>query len=351
MKTISYSMERSRSQSRQPHLVAPRPKLVAIIVLQPVKTMDLIAIAEVFAEANRSAESTCRYQVQLVSAVDGSDLSSQSGLFTYATTKYQDLTEAVDTLIVVGPEEFVRRRYGDEFMTWLHRLCVQTRRVASVSTGTLLLADAGLLNGRRVAVHWKLQDRVLRDYSRLQLVRDVLYVRDGEYYTCAGATAGIDLTLAFVEQDHGLQIANDVARSMLLYLRRTGNTRQVSVTLEAQGLQGDRIADLIAWLPDNLREDLSIKTLAKRLAMSQRNFARLFKKGAGATPAKYIHDLRLEAAQRQLTYSGLTIEGVAEACGFPNSETLRRLFSRRLQLAPGQYRSCTANVSTYESSI
>jgi len=174
------------------------------------------------------------------------------------------------------------------------------------------------------------------------LERDVIYVRDGNLYTCAGATAGLDLALSMIEENLGPSLAMEVAQSMLLSFRRSGDAAQMSAALRAQAVHGSPIVDLLIWLPDHLQEDLSIKSLARRSAMSPRNFARIFTRQVGLTPAKHIENLRLEAARFQLESSELTVEGVAFATGFENSETLRRLFVRRLGVAPGRYRAMKA---------
>jgi transcriptional regulator GlxA family with amidase domain len=196
-----------------------------------------------------------------------------------------------------------------------------------------------LLDGRRATSHWLWCDELARDYPRVTVERDPIYVRDGNCYTSAGVTAGIDLALALVEEDLGRSVALKVAQVMVVFLRRAGGQSQFSTTLAAQARESRPLGDLLAWLPDNIRRELSVESLARRAAMSPRNFARLFQQEVGKTPAKYIEDLRLEAARRQFELTTLTLDEVADASGFVSAETLRRTFRRRLGVTPGQYRA------------
>ena len=202
-----------------------------------------------------------------------------------------------------------------------------------------MLAAAGLLDGRRATTHWNWCDELARDYPLVTVDRDPIYVRDGNCYTSAGVTAGIDLALALVEEDLGRPVALKVAQIMVVFLRRSGGQSQFSTTLVAQTRENRPLGDLLAWLPDNIRRDLTVDSLARRAAMSPRNFARLFQQNVGKTPARHIEDLRLEAARRQLELTILSLEEVADASGFASSETLRRMFRRRLGVTPGQYRA------------
>jgi transcriptional regulator GlxA family with amidase domain len=208
-----------------------------------------------------------------------------------------------------------------------------------VHTGTLVLAKAGLLNGRKATTHWKWCDELRNAYPAVSVEHNVIYVRHGNFYTSAGATAGIDLALALVEEDLGAALASKIAQMLLVFSRRSGRQPQVSVTLAAQSNKSQPLGELLSWLPDNLQEDLSVAKLARRAAMSPRNFARSFRANLGTTPAKHIERLRLELAKRHLEATTHGLAGVAGACGFANSETLRRAFLRHCGLTPGQFRA------------
>jgi len=201
------------------------------------------------------------------------------------------------------------------------------------------LAKAGLLDGRRVTTHWNWASELAQDYPSIAVDPHPIYVRDGSCYTSAGVTAGIDLCLALVEEDFGRALALRIAQMMVVFLRRPGGQSQFSATLEAQARESPPLGEVLAWLPDHLRHDLSVDSLARRAAMSARNFARLFKQEIGKTPGKHIEDLRLEAARRQLESTSLSADEIADACGLASAEVLRRMFRRRLRITPGQYRA------------
>ncbi len=269
----------------------------------------------------------------------------------HAATTYKECFDVADTRLVVGSDDHAARVHDEPFQKWLRWQVSRSRRIATVSGGALLLADAGLLNGKRVTTHWQFHEAISNQYPRVALERDVLYVRDANLYTCAGATAGIDLALSMIEEDLGALMANKVAQAMLLYIRRSGGAPQISAALRAQAMPANPITDLVTWLPENLKQDLSVKNLARRSAMSPRNFARIFTRQAGLTPAKYVENLRLEAAQFQLESSELTVEGVAFATGFANGETLRRLFVRRLGATPGRYRALKGRLQKHVQAV
>lgn len=227
-------------------------------------------------------------------------------------------------------------------MDWLKRQCAGARRFGSICTGALVLAKAGLLEGRRATTHWNWCDELAQNYPGVTVDPDPIYVKDGNCYTSAGVTAGIDMTLALVEEDLGSELALRIARMMVVFLRRPGGQSQFSATLAAQSISQNRdhrsLGDLLAWIADNITRDLSIDMLARRAAMSPRNFARLFTQEIGKTPGTHVEDLRLEAARRQLESTAASLEEVAKFSGFNSAEVLRRVFARRLGTTPGQYR-------------
>jgi transcriptional regulator GlxA family with amidase domain len=313
--------------------------LILVAAAQPVRTLDIVPFLDAFNEANRVARTGSEYDVRVVSGGADRSVTSRGGFSMLASVTYQGCFDLADTLLVAGTDDCVATSNREQFLGWLRWQASQSRRIGVVSSGALLLAEAGLLNGRRVTTHWQSHDALATRYPRVLLERNVIYVRDGNLYTCAGATAGLDLALSMIEEDLGPSLAMEVAQSMLLSFRRSGDAAQISAALRAQAVPGSPIADLLIWLPDHLQEDLSIKSLARRSAMSPRNFARIFRRQAGLTPAKHVENLRLEAAQFQLESSELTVEGIAFATGFENGETLRRLFVRRLGLTPGRYRA------------
>jgi transcriptional regulator GlxA family with amidase domain len=201
-----------------------------------------------------------------------------------------------------------------------------------------MLARAGLLDGRRATTHWAACEALQRHYPAIDVEPDPIYVRDGNVYTSAGVTAGIDLALALVEEDLGRRVARDVARSLVLFVRRPGGQAQFSASLAGQAAERRSLRELQEWLADNLDQDLSVAALAERAYMSPRNFARVFAREVGATPASYVESLRLERGRLLLETTELQLEEIARRCGFGTVETLRRVFTRRLRVGPNDYR-------------
>jgi transcriptional regulator GlxA family with amidase domain len=236
----------------------------------------------------------------------------------------------------MGPREL---HYESGFLDWLRLQSARSRRFGSICTGAFILAKAGLLDGRRATTHWNWARELAQDYPRVAVDPNPIYIRDGGCFTSAGVTAGIDLCLALVEEDLGRRLALRIAQMMVVFLRRPGGQSQFSATLEAQTHESPPLGDLLAWLPDHLRQDLSVDALARRAAMSPRNFTRLFKHELGKTPAQHVEDLRLEAARRQLESTARSANEIADVCGLASAEVLRRMFQRRLRVTPGRYRA------------
>jgi transcriptional regulator GlxA family with amidase domain len=223
-------------------------------------------------------------------------------------------------------------------LPWLQRIVPRVRRLASICTGTFLLARAGLLDGKRATTHWASCARLQREYPRVKVEPDPIFVREGKLWTSAGVTAGMDLALAMVEEDHGPRIARAVAQQLVLFLKRPGGQSQFSAQLAVQLADRAPLAELQAWMADHLRDDLSVPTLARRVAMSPRNFARVFTREVGLTPARLVERLRVEAARRRLEESSDGVDAIAADCGFGSAEQMRCVFVRNLRVAPTAYR-------------
>lgn len=244
----------------------------------------------------------------------------------------------VDTLLIVGGSWVEAAREELAVVEWLQRIAPQVRRLGSICTGAFLLARAGLLDGRRATTHWNYCERLARRYPAVKLDPDPIYIRDGNSYTSAGVTAGMDMALALVEEDVGSAIALAVARELVLYLRRPGSQSQFSAALNLQAADRQPFRELGVWVLDNLRKNLSVEVLASGLGMSPRNFARVFRQQMNMTPAKFVETLRLDAARRRLQESNVSLDSVASSCGFRNSDAMRTTFKRVLRVAPGEYR-------------
>jgi transcriptional regulator GlxA family with amidase domain len=247
--------------------------------------------------------------------------------------------QAIDTLIVPGACEIGDVRRDRELIDWIRRRAPDCRRVCSICIGTFLLAEAGLLNGRRVVTHWMHCGLLSSSYPTITVEPDAIYVRDGAIWTSAGVTTGIDLTLALIEQDCGRTVAMHVARVLVVYLRRMGGQSQYSALLAAQvESASDAFTELERWIAENLSEDLSVERLAERAAMSPRNFTRRYTEARKRTPARAVESIRVDAARRALEETDDRIDAIARRCGFNNEEQLRGAFARHVGIPPRAYR-------------
>lgn len=311
---------------------------ILIVAIPPVRPLDVVGPVEVFGDANRIRGGDPVYSVEIVASGDEKLLDTHFKMPMLADRTYREVAGSFDTVLVAGGDGANKMRYQPPFVDWLKVQCARARRFGSICTGALVLAKAGLLEGRRATTHWNWCDEFAQNHPTVKVDRDPIFVKDGNCYTSAGVSAGIDMTLALVEEDLGSELALRIARMMVVFLRRPGGQSQFSATLAAQSRDHRSLSDLLAWTADNLRRDLSVETLARRAAMSPRNFARFFTQEIGTTPAKHIEDLRLEAARRQLESTAASLDEVANFSGFHSAEVLRRVFVRRLGTTPGQYR-------------
>ena len=249
-----------------------------------------------------------------------------------------DRTE-IDTLIVPGAflvEHVTRDR---ELVQWVANRAPKCRRVCSVCIGSFMLAAAGILDGRRAATHWMHAHRLAQKHPKVQVEADAIFVRDGHIWSSAGVTTGIDLALALIEEDRGREVAIDVARVLVVYLKRAGGQSQYSALLAAQAdSDADIFAGLDRWVAEHLKADLTVETLADRVHMSPRNFARVYARKRGRTPAKAVDAIRLDAARRRLEETDDRIEVIAEACGYSGEDQMRSAFVRTLRIPPRDYR-------------
>lgn len=321
---------------------APALRRVAMLAFPDAQILDVTGPLEVFARTARWLQDAGLapepvYSVELVARRRGA-LPTSSGLALVATRALDELRPPIDTLLVAGGIG-VREALADRaLLAWLRRMAPRARRLASVCTGAFLLAEAGLLDGRRATTHWSACTLLARRYPKVRVDPEPIFVRDGTVWTSAGVTAGMDLALALVEQDHGRATALAVARELVLFLKRPGGQSQFSAQLAAQAAEREPLRELQAWIADHLDQDLSVASLARRAGMSPRNFARVFAQEVGVTPARFVERARIEAARRRLEESGAGVEAVAAQCGFGSAEGLRRAFLRTLRVSPAQYR-------------
>ncbi|MFC8506488.1 GlxA family transcriptional regulator [Streptomyces sp. NPDC057411] len=315
-----------------------RPRRVVLFVLfDGVQSLDVTGPMEVFAGAARAAGGPEAYTVRTAS-LDGRPVRTHSGLRLVPDTT---LAEAVaggppHTLLVPGGEG--TRLMDPALVDWLRTHGPRPERLVSVCTGALLLAEAGLLDGRRATTHWIACEHLARRHPAVLVDPDPIFVRDGRIATSAGVTAGIDLALALVEEDLGRDVALTVARHLVVFLRRPGNQAQFSAQLAAQTARREPLRELQHWITTHPDQDLSVEALAARARLSPRHFARAFQAETGTTPGRYVDRVRLEHARRLLEDTTQGVEEVSRAAGYGTPEAMRRAFLKALATAPAEYR-------------
>jgi transcriptional regulator GlxA family with amidase domain len=309
---------------------------IVFVVYSHFTALDLVGPHEVFGAASQLAPRP-EYSLTIAAAAAG-PVPSARGPVIVADTAIAAVRGPIDTLVVIGGEGTRRAIHDQKLVAAITRLARRARRVTSVCTGAFLLAEAGLLDGRRVTTHWSSCTALARRHPTVAVDPDPIFVRDGDVWTSAGVTAGMDLALALVADDLGRDVALATARQLVMYVQRPGSQAQFSAQLGTQVAQRDPIRELQAWIVDHPHEGLSVERLAARVAMSPRHFARVFRDEVGETPGAYVERVRLEVARRLLETTGLSVEDVAAGAGFGTVETMRRLFARRVGASPRAYR-------------
>jgi transcriptional regulator GlxA family with amidase domain len=336
----------ARKAKRRAERVVARtrhPRRIVLVVAPGAEVLDLVGPLQVFTTASelfasQGPSAAAIYQVEVVALSRQPSFITNSGLQMRAHRTFQRVRGEIDTLLVAGGSAMEQDSIGPRAIQWIREIAASTRRVGSVCTGALLLARAGLLDGRRATTHWNWCELLGRRYPRVAVDADPIFIRDGNVYTSAGVTAGMDLALALVEEDHGARLALQVARQLVLYLRRPGGQSQFSAALSMQLSEREPLRELQSWMLENLGASLDVQTLAARVAMSPRNFARVFRKETGLTPGKYVERLRVETARRRLEESRQTLKRIADECGFGTVSSMRTVFQKLIGIPPGQYR-------------
>lgn len=310
---------------------------MALVGYAGAQSLDIVGPLEVFAMANRFAE-TKPYNVILASP-DGGTITCNSGLLLGGSVPLDELPTSLDTILVAGgSRDALRRASSDHMLDWLNRRAATTRRLGSVCSGALVLAAAGVLDGRRATTHWGYCEEMRNFRPAVQLEPDAIFVADPPYYTSAGVTAGIDLCLSLVEADCGSQLALAVARNLVLFMRRPGGQTQFSEGLNVQAAATPRLRQLVTAISADPCGNLSVPELASRAAMSERTFSRVFQKETGVSPAAFVEIARVNRAKALLETSSWSLGRVAERSGFGSVEGLHRAFNKRVGVTPGEYR-------------
>ena len=317
------------------------PRQIAILVYPGVQSLDVTGPLEVFAAARQvlkaSGSTDPGYSVQIV-APSNQPMRTSSGLTIVPDAAIADVKQRIDTLLVAGGSGRAEVTRDPTLLEWISRVSTSARRTTSVCTGAFLLADAGILDGRRVTTHWAFAAELQHLHPKVEVDPEPIFVRDGQVWTSAGVTAGMDLALALVEEDLDREIALTIARHLVLFLRRPGSQSQFSATLVAQQPAREPLREIQRTVLEDVAGEHSVEAMAARAHLSPRHFARAFTAETGVTPARYVERVRLEAARRRLEETSEPIGSVAHACGFGTDETMRRVFLRVLQVGPAEYR-------------
>jgi transcriptional regulator GlxA family with amidase domain len=309
-----------------------RSRVVVIVVFDDVTMLDVAGAAEVFAEANRFGGD---YEITTAS-VDGRDVTTSIGIRLGVTTSIANV-EAADTVLVAGSDHLPARAIDPALVESVKSVAGRTRRLGSICTGSFILAQAGLLSGRRATTHWRNVRSLARAFPDITVEPDALFVRDGDVFTSAGISSGIDLALALVEEDHGPDLVRDVARWLVVYLKRAGGQSQFSSLIEANPPPQSALRVVTEAIAAEPGADHSVRTLAARASLSTRQLTRLFRSELGTTPAEYVEMVRIDVARAALD-AGRTVTDTAHLAGFGSTETLRRAFVQHLGVSPKAYR-------------
>ncbi len=316
-------------------------KKILIIVPDGGMLFEAAGIADILMQANRLHQDEFarpRYSITLATPQPHQVIHGQSGLNLLADHRLPDIDprEPLDTIIITG--RGLNTQEGTAVVDWLNLAAPHARRVASICGGAMLLAQSGLLDGRRATTHWRLLETMQKTYPAVNVEGGPLYIQDGPIWTSGGVSSGFDLTLALIEEDYGFTLARDVAQDLVMYLRRPGGQLQFSRFNLKQASTSGPISELQGWILQHIAADLCVEKLAEQVSMSPRNFTRVFTRETGVSPARYVAEARLAAARQQLEQTTESLDRIAEQTGFGTSINLRRIFEKQLHLTPGDYR-------------
>ncbi|MFC5865350.1 GlxA family transcriptional regulator [Acidicapsa dinghuensis] len=330
------------------HWIPNRLRVVAFIVDSPVDLLNLIGLTSVFASPRIDGKPV--YSTSILSAGSEREVQGADGVASIRSIPYTEHVGPIDTMVVIGGDNTVAKMSTD-VAAWIHRNLARVRRVASVGSGTFMLASTGYLDGKRVTTHWHYAEKLAKQFPRLRIEKEPIFVKDGNIYSTAGVTAGIDMALALVEEDLGHASASAIARDLLLYMRRPGHEAQQSSLLVQQSkVGGTRMRDLPAWAKTHISRPLDVGTLADVVAMAPRTFARQFESRFKTTPARWVQSLRVEAVCEHLEAHELPLKAIARLTGFRDEQALRRAFRQQRSMTPKEYRERLDSIATSQLS-
>lgn len=310
---------------------------VLLVLLDGFQLLDMAGPADVFGTVSRVLGPDAPAYTLRLAALTSGPVRAACGTTVLADAGLDTIDDQVDTVLVVGGVQMTDG-VDAEAVEAVRRIAARARRVASVCAGALVLAEAGLLDGRRATTHWFAAPVLAARYPKVVVTAEHMYVRDGPIWTSAGVSAGMDLALALIAEDHGLRLAREVARWLVLYLHRPGGQSQFAATLTESTQHSGRFGELCTWITRNPGEDLSLAALSERAHMSVRHFCRTFTAEVGVAPGRYVERARLEVARHLLETTDHTLEHIARATGLGGPQTLHRVFQRHLCVSPGNYR-------------
>jgi transcriptional regulator GlxA family with amidase domain len=297
-----------------------------------VQVLDVTGPLEVFSNAPG-------YDIQIATPGPGQVLETNRGLALGNATPIAEIHGPIDTLIIAGGPGAENGHYDRVFVDWIAQTARQARRVASICTGAFLIAEAGLLDGKQAVTHWNFCGRLAEEFPAVVVRPEPIYFCDGSVYTSAGITAGIDLCLRLVEEDHGHKTALEIARFLVMFLVRPGGQAQFSDMLSHQAITSQPLRELQVWMLQHLREDLTVESLADRMGMSARHFTRVCVRETGLNPGELVDRMRVEAAKQIIDGSARGLKEIADSCGFKSADAMRRTFLRVLGISAADYAS------------
>lgn len=314
-----------------------KKKLIVIVPMPGIYLLDIAGPCDVFAAADKLLDGNGGYEILMASPTHSKKLTTKSSIDLHCQVTVPAITQSIDTLIIAGFYMPLLEK-GGRFFQWLKEIYPKVNRIGSVCVGAYALAEAGILDGKQATTHWEFSQRFQQRYPSVKVDTDPFFIRDSNIYTSGGVSSGIDMALAMVEEDHGRELALHIARKLILHLKRPGYQAQFSRLLEVHQVNNSIGGKLYSWMIRHLREDLSIAHLAQQSNMSVRNFARVFLKETGLTPAKFVEKVRVEAARRYLEDSNLSMDQIADKCGLGGLISMRRTFIRHMNMSPSDYR-------------